>query len=180
MKLIVGLGNPGKEYHKTRHNVGFIVIDKYLGNVAWKEKFQAFYYKTNIDGNDVIFIKPVTYMNLSGKSVKSFMDYFKIKIEDILIIQDDLDMMMGTYKLKIDTSSGGHNGIKSIEEALNTKSFARLKIGILNELKKDSIDFVLGKMNEEETDILFNNNYNKIIDMFIKEGFLKTINQYKC
>ncbi len=101
MRLIVGLGNPGKEYEKTRHNVGFNIIDKYLekNNLKLeKEKFNGKYVKTNINGEEVIFLEPQTYMNNSGESVSAIMKFYKIKVEDILVIQDDLDMEIGkTY-----------------------------------------------------------------------------------
>lgn len=178
MKLIVGLGNPGKNYVNTRHNVGFMVIDSYI--TGWfKEKFQGLFLKTIVDGEEVIFLKPITYMNLSGNSIGRFMKYYKINIEDVLIVQDDLDMGIGTYKLKKNSSSGGHNGIKSIEKVLGTKDFARLKIGIKNQEINDVKDFVLNKFNKKEQDIINNIDTNKIIDMFIKYGYDYTINKYK-
>ena len=135
MKLIVGLGNPGKEYENTRHNIGFNVIDLYLkkNNLNLdKEKFNGKYLKTNINNEEVIFLEPQTYMNLSGDSVLKIMNFYKINIEDILIIQDDLDLDLGKIKLKEKSSSGGHNGIKDIEQKLGSNSFKRLKIGISN------------------------------------------------
>ena len=110
MKLVVGLGNPGNEYKNTRHNVGYIVVDNYLGSVLWQKKFQGLIYKKN----NTIFLKPTTYMNLSGISVKKVIDYYKIPIDNILIIHDDLDLPLGKYKIKFNSSSGGHNGIKSL------------------------------------------------------------------
>ncbi len=179
MKLIVGLGNPGKKYEHTRHNIGFMIVDKYLGDVNWQNKFNADYTKTRIFNEDVIFIKPQTYMNLSGDSVIKFIKYFDIDIENILVIQDDLDMNIGNYKLKKNSSSGGHNGIKSIENSIGSKAFARLKIGILNNFKHEVVDFVLGKLSEEDKNIIYNINCENIINMFIKEGFDNTINSYK-
>ncbi|MDE6292442.1 MAG: aminoacyl-tRNA hydrolase, partial [Bacilli bacterium] len=112
MKLIVGLGNPGKEYQSTRHNVGFMVLDSYLGEVKWSSKFNGLYYQTNINGEKYIFLKPQSYMNLSGGVIRKYVDYFKINIEDILVIQDDLDLSVGKIRIKINSSAGGHNGIK--------------------------------------------------------------------
>ena len=112
MKLIVGLGNPGKEYKNTRHNVGFDVVDEYLKkhnqNVN-KSKFEGMYSELIINGEKVIFLEPQKYMNLSGEVVRKYVDYFKINIEDILVIQDDLDQELGKIKLKQNSSSGGHN-----------------------------------------------------------------------
>ncbi len=179
MKLIVGLGNVGDKYEKTRHNVGFMVLDKYLTDAKWSEKDNALYYKKTINNENVIFIKPTTFMNLSGNAVLKYVNYYKIDVSDILVIQDDLDMEVGSYKLKKDSSSGGHNGIKSIENSLNSDAFPRLKIGILDNSKKDVIDFVLGKFSKKELELIFSIDFNKIIDMFITEGYDYTINKYK-
>ena len=131
MKLIVGLGNPGKEYERTRHNIGFMVLDNYLGNVKWSTKFNGLYYETNIKGEKYIFLKPLSYMNLSGGVVSQYVKFFKIDPTDILVIQDDLDLLTGNYRIKINSSAGGHNGIKDIINALGTNSFARLKIAVI-------------------------------------------------
>ena len=179
MKLIVGLGNPlslqnpGLNYFLTRHNVGFDVVDKYLNNHnlnANKNKFDGLYIDTTINGEKVIFLKPQKYMNLSGEVVKKFVDYFKINIEDILIIHDDLDQTVGSIKLKQNSSSGGHNGIKDIEKNLKTKDYKRLKIGISNNKQIDTKDYVLGHFSKEERQILDKSieiSQNIIDDFFI-------------
>lgn len=167
MKLIVGLGNPGKEYEKTRHNVGFNVIDLYLKENKLKldkEKFNGKYTKTTINGEDVIFLEPQTFMNNSGESVQAIMKFYKININDILVIQDDLDMEIGKIKLKEKSSSGGHNGIKSIEEHLGTEDYKRLKIGISNNKDIDTKDYVLGKFSKDDREIL-ENTYKTCIDI---------------
>ncbi len=167
MKLIVGLGNPGKEYEKTRHNVGFNVIDLYLKENKLKldkEKFNGKYTKTTINGEDVIFLEPQTFMNNSGESVSAIMKFYKININDILVIQDDLDMEIGKIKLKEKSSSGGHNGIKSIEEHLGTEDYKRLKIGISNNKDIDTKDYVLGKFSKDDREIL-ENTYKMCIDI---------------
>lgn len=179
MKLIVGLGNPGKKYDNTRHNIGFMLVDKYLSNPGYKDKFNADYYKTVIFGEDVIFIKPKTYMNLSGDSVLKFVKYYDVDINNVLVIQDDLDMIVGTFKLKRSSSAGGHNGIKSVISNLNTNEFARLKIGVLNETKSDTIDFVLGSFSKDDLNKINLIDTNFIIDLFIKEGFEQAIKKYK-
>lgn len=180
MKLIVGLGNPGKEYENTRHNVGFMVVDNYLKTSDWKQKFDGFYCIKNFDYEKVLFLKPTTYMNLSGFSVKKVMEYYNIDIKDILIIQDDLDIEIGKYKLKTNSSSGGHNGIKSIINSLNSDSFARLKVGISHDRSKDIIDYVLGKFSKTENKLLENNYaiFNQIIDSFIKYGIEETMKNF--
>jgi len=180
MKLIVGLGNPGKEYQNTRHNIGFMVLDDYLGNISWKEEKNGIIYKTKIRGEDVIFLKPTTFMNLSGHAVAHYLNYYKIDISNLLVIQDDLDLETGTIRLKNNSSSGGHNGIKSIIEQLNSKNFLRLKVGI-SKPKYDVINFVLSKFSKEEQEIL-NKNLNitkNIIDDFINnENIERLMNKY--
>lgn len=180
MKLIVGLGNPGKEYTNTRHNIGFMVIDHYLKNEAFQEKFKAQYCKKNIAGEIIYFVKPLTYMNLSGNSVREFVNFFNISLEDILVIQDDLDQPFGAYKLKKNSSSGGHNGIKSIIENLGSDSFLRLKIGIKNETCISKIDFVLKTFSSSELEQIkeMSETFDEIITSFITNGPDKTMNKY--
>lgn len=177
MKLVVGLGNPGKEYKNTRHNIGFYVLDEYLKKVDWKSKMECNFYSTEIKGEQVIFIKPLTYMNLSGLSVQKIVNFYKIDIDDILVIQDDLDMEVGTYKIKRNSSAGGHNGIKSIISELNTDKFARLKIGI-SKSKIIPVDkYVLGKFSSTELEMINKNieTYKQIIDLFIVDGIENTM-----
>ena len=180
MKLIVGLGNPDKEYDKTRHNVGFMVIDNYLGSVNWSNKFNALYCEKVINGEKIIFVKPLTYMNNSGNAVGEFVRYFNIDMKDILVIQDDLDLNVGDYKLKMHSSSGGHNGIKSIIASLGNQDFPRLKVGIGSVKKDEVIDYVLGKFSKSELEVLNElfNTFDKIINSFINEGIDKTMNVY--
>lgn len=180
MKLIVGLGNPDKEYDKTRHNVGFMVIDNYLGSVNWSNKFNALYCEKVINGEKIIFVKPLTYMNNSGNAVGEFVRYFNIDNKDVLVIQDDLDLNVGDYKLKMHSSSGGHNGIKSIIASLGNQDFPRLKVGIGSVKKDEVIDYVLGKFSKSELEVLNElfNTFDKIINSFINEGIDKTMNVY--
>lgn len=183
MKLIVGLGNPGKEYENTRHNIGFDIIDKYLRkeNIEIKKnKFNGLYAESNINSEKVIFLKPQKYMNLSGEVVRKYIDFFKIKPENILVIHDDLDQALGKIKLKQNSSSGGHNGIKNIELNLGTKNYKRLKIGISNNKSIDTKDYVLGKINKEERKIL-DESIDKcinIIDDYFNMSFMDLMNKY--
>lgn len=180
VKLIVGLGNPGKDYKNTRHNVGFFVIDNYLNTNDWKEKFNALYHETRINGEKVLFIKPLTFMNLSGDAVVKFVDYYNVNIDSILVIHDDLDLQFSTYKLKKNSSAGGHNGIKSIINRLNSQEFARLKIGVSHDRTIDTKDYVLGNFSKVEIDKLneMQKDFNKIIESFIIDGIDKTMNVY--
>jgi len=167
MKLIVGLGNPGKEYVNTRHNIGFNLLDVIASDKGLNfdsEKFNAKYTEVNIFGERVILIKPLSYMNLSGIVVRKYMDYFKISKDDILVIQDDLDMVLGKIKFVYNSSSGGHNGIKNIEEQISTREYVRLKIGISNNKDIDTKDYVLSKFSKADLEIL-DNTYSKLINL---------------
>lgn len=159
MKLIVGLGNPGKIYSNTRHNIGFEFVDflanKYNCSFKREEKFIADVFDISINGTKVIVAKPLTYMNLSGDSVKKIVSFYNISSDDILVIQDDLDMAFGKIRVVYDSSSGGHNGIKSITNCIGTSKYARFKIGILESDKNnDVVSFVLGKFDKEHQKIL--------------------------
>lgn len=157
MKLIVGLGNPGSEYEDTRHNVGFQYLDfvaKEKGFSFLRNKFNGCFVELSVNGEKVILLKPLSYMNLSGSVVARFVSFYKINIHDILIIQDDLDMRFGRVKIVNNSSSGGHNGIKDIERCLGSKDYVRLKIGIANDKSVDTKDYVLSKFTEDELNIL--------------------------
>ena len=162
-KLIIGLGNPGKEYNNTRHNIGFEMLD-YIYNGDYKEKFNGKYSEVIVNNNKIILVKPLSYMNLSGKVVKDFIKYYEVDINDILVIQDDLDMELGKIKFVYNSSNGGHNGIKDIINCLGTKEFLRLKIGISKNNNVDTRDFVLGKFSKKEEEII-NESYSKLKDL---------------
>ena len=165
MKIIVGLGNPGKEYENTRHNIGFEIINDFLGNIIWQQNSYGYYYKEK----NIIYLKPTTFMNLSGIAVNHFVKYYKIKQEDILIIHDDLDINIGLFKIKYNSSSGGHNGVQSILNSLKTSKLLRVKIGILNNKKIDSRDYVLGMFTKKEKETInqIKDSINNIINDFI-------------
>ena len=180
MKLIVGLGNPGREYKNTRHNIGFMVLDNFLGKVDWKIKQENYFYLAELNGEQVIFIKPITYMNLSGLAVSKIVKFYKIDEKDILVIQDDLDMAVGTYKIKRNSSSGGHNGIKSIITELHSDKFARLKIGIGKSNNIPIDKYVLSKFNDEDMNLINKNIevFNNIIRTFIENGIEEAMALY--
>lgn len=153
MRLIVGLGNPGKEYEHTRHNMGFDQIDLFASHhhVSFDcEKFGGKYCELSIHQEKVILLKPQRYINLSGEVIQKFMNFYKIPISNLLIICDDLDTPVGKIKLKKKGSSGGHNGLKNIEFHLHTNEYNRYKIGISNNKQMDGKDYVLGKLTKEE------------------------------
>ena len=183
MKLIVGLGNIGKEYKNTRHNMGFMLVDRYLEykNITdkFKEKFNAMYVETTINNEKVIFIKPTTYMNNSGIAVRAFVDFYKLNSEDILVISDDLDLDLGKFRLRRNGSSGGHNGLKSIISHLGTDNFKRLRIGISND-KDDVINYVLSKFSKKELneiDTMFDTLVDVLDDYFVMD-FTSLMSKY--
>lgn len=183
MKLIVGLGNPGKEYENTRHNIGFQTIDRYankLGISIMKSKFNGLFSETLINGEKVVLLKPQSYINLSGEVIRKFVDFYKISISDILIIHDDLDLAVGTYKIKKKGSSGGHNGLKNIELHLGTQEYKRIKIGISNNKNMDTKDYVLGKLSKEEEEKLndVKNTVLNILDDYFKVSFEELMSKY--
>ena len=151
MKLIVGLGNPGLKYKKTRHNVGFMAIDFYAlkNNLSFKSKYKGLYAEHTINGEKVIILKPQTYMNLSGDCVYEFVNYYNVDLTDILIIYDDVDFEVGTFKIKKGGSSAGHNGIKNIIKMLKTEDIARVRIGI-SKNTIPLIDYVLQKFDKND------------------------------
>lgn len=184
MKLIVGLGNPGKKYINTRHNVGFNFLDCYLDykNITdiWSKKFDGLYIQTSLNGEKVIFLKPQTYMNLSGNSVRKVMDYFNIEVEDLLVISDDLDLSIGNFKLRPSGTSGGHNGLKSIESSIGTNIYKRLKIGISNNKSIDAKDYVLGNISKEDIKVLKDlyRNLCGVLDDYFYMEFSELMNKY--
>ena len=152
MKLIVGLGNPGKEYEITRHNCGFRVIDSFAdaaGVDIDKEDFHGVYGRFKHNGEDIILFKPLTMMNLSGKAVQEIVHFFKIDIDDIVIIFDDMAIAPGALRLRNDGSSGGQKGMQNIIECLGTEKIKRIRVGI-GEPQFNSIDWVLGKPSGED------------------------------
>jgi len=151
--LIVGLGNIGDEYENTRHNIGFNVLDSLAAEygLQFKNDRLAAVAELKFKGRTLILIKPSTYMNLSGKAVNYWMQAEKISKENILVITDDLALPFGTLRLKGKGSDGGHNGLKNIQEILNTNEYARLRFGVGNQFSKGKqVDYVLGKWNDEE------------------------------
>lgn len=155
MKCIVGLGNPGKKYEQTRHNIGFMVIDELLkrnGITKMQKKFNCDYVMTNIGTEKVMLVKPQTFMNLSGEGVRPLIDYFDIEVADTLVIYDDLDLPVGKIRLREKGGHGGHNGIRSLLAHLDSKDFKRLRIGIGRPADETPIvNYVLQKFPKHES-----------------------------
>lgn len=164
MKMIVGLGNPGKEYENTRHNLGFIVLDNFAksyGVLDFKKKFNGLYAEIFVSGEKVILVKPLSFMNLSGEVVVEFANYFKIDISDILVISDDLDLPFLSYRLRLFGSCGGHNGLRNIEKCLGSNQFKRFRIGISLDKSVDTVSYVLERFSLSD---------KKLIDEFLPKS----------
>ena len=154
MKLIVGLGNPGKQYELTRHNVGFLCIDqiekKHNLTFKFESSFNAMVATSLVGGEKCIFVKPQTYMNLSGEAIGKILKYYKVDIADMLVIYDDMDIPLGALRLREKGSAGGHNGIKSIIAHTGTQEFKRIRVGISGHANIEAKDYVLGRFSKDE------------------------------
>lgn len=185
MKLIVGLGNPGKKYADTRHNIGFNVIDRLANNLAIKldkRKFQAEFGMGIIRGEKVMLCKPQTYMNLSGEAVRPLLEYYGIDIDDMLVIYDDLDFAPGKLRLRQKGSAGGHNGMKSIIYHVGSEKFKRLRFGIGRppHPRMQVVDYVLARFQPEERSAI-NESIEKAAqacEKWITTPFAEVMNEY--
>lgn len=192
-KLIVGLGNPGKEYLKTRHNIGFLFLDMLVNNLQQKENLSALFefqkkFKSEVavirkEEVKIIFTKPNTFMNKSGEAVKELMSFYKIKPKNLLLIHDDLDLPFGTIRISKDRGPAGHNGVESVIKELGTKNFSRIRSGIFSENKKQTSGekFVLDNFSKEEMALINSTLCKKMEKMlwnFVEEGFFATANKY--
>lgn len=184
MKLIAGLGNPGKQYEHTRHNIGFEVIDELssrLGIPLNQSKFQGYYGIGMCKGQKVVLLKPLTYMNLSGESIRALMDYYHIQVENLVVIYDDLDLPVGKIRLRQKGSAGGHNGIKSAIAHLGTQEFNRIRIGIDRPVPGMSVpDYVLGRFRKEELVTLESavKKSASACEAWLEKPFLQVMNEY--
>lgn len=185
--LIVGLGNPGKEYEDTRHNIGFLVLDELCRQwgLTWKEdkRFYGFIAKGNVDDETVVLLKPTTYMNESGRSVRRVLDFYKWKPETLLVIVDDIALPFGDLRFKTKGSSGGHNGLKSVQAHTGTQQYYRLRMGIGDRRSGTLTGHVLGKFSQREREALdsFLQKGTKLTESFVRgedaETLMASVNQ---
>ncbi|WP_071458813.1 aminoacyl-tRNA hydrolase [Bacillus massilinigeriensis] len=184
MKLIVGLGNPGKQYERTRHNIGFEVVDEVSRrfNIPLNQaKFKGVFGAGILNGEKVILLKPLTYMNLSGESIRPLMDYYDIPPEDLLVIYDDLDLPTGRIRLREKGGAGGHNGIKSTIAHVGTQEFKRIRVGISRPQNGMAVvDYVLGRFTPEEQAGMQEaaKKSAKACELWLNEPFLKVMNEF--
>jgi PTH1 family peptidyl-tRNA hydrolase len=156
LKIIFGLGNPGKKYKNTRHNVGYMVVEKIGEGVRFKRsiKLEAYLGEKEVEGEKVLLVKPTTFMNNSGICVKKTIEYYQICFKDFLVIYDDVDLPLGKIRFRKKSSSGGHKGIKSIIEILGSEEINRLRIGIGKREGEDLVEYVLSEFSSQEKEIL--------------------------
>jgi len=184
MFLIVGLGNPEGEYARTRHNMGFDAINKIASNNKIeinKNKFNSLYGTGTIEGEKVVLLKPQTYMNLSGNAVRDFMNFYKIKENELIVIYDDLDIEPGFIKIRKKGSSGTHNGMKSVVHEIQSENFARVRVGIGNpKYKNDLLNYILTRIPDEEYKVLqeATDIAAKAVNEIIKNGIESAMNKY--
>ncbi len=181
MKLIVGLGNPGKKYQATKHNIGFMCLDHYADQQKLKFKKDNKFKGEVVKSGNLVLLKPHTFMNLSGQSIRAILDYYDIDVEDVLIIYDDLALPLGKLRLREKGSAGGHNGIKSVIAHTGTQEFKRVRIGIDANPLIDTKDYVLGKFSKQERKELDNSIEmvsNIIEDFKSNQEFTLIMNKY--
>lgn len=182
IKLIVGLGNPGLEYELTRHNIGWLALDalSFESDLNWKDKFKGQYADKSFEGEKVFFLKPKTFMNLSGESVQPLCQFFKITPQEILVVYDEIDLPFGQIMFKKGGGLAGHNGLKSIAKCLGTQDFYRLRMGVSRPKHGSVSNWVLGRWSQEEMDQLspYLDGVSKAFDLLLKNGFERAANKY--
>ena len=181
MRLVVGLGNPGRKYNKTKHNVGFMCLDLYAKKHGLKFKKENKFSGESLKSGDLVLLKPHTFMNLSGDSIQKIMRFYDVQIENVMIIYDDLSLPLGKIRLREKGSAGGHNGIKSVIQHVKTNEFKRIKVGIDSNPMIETKNYVLSKFSKQETKIMNESveTVTNIIEDFSKsEDFVKIMNKY--
>lgn len=183
MYVIAGLGNPGKKYENTRHNMGFLTVDRLAEKHSIKVskiKHKALIGDGNISGQRVLLVKPQTYMNLSGDSLREIMSYYNIDIEKLIVIYDDLDLETGALRIRKKGSAGSHNGMKSVVSQLQSKDFPRIRIGIGKSGGLDWKEFVTGRVGKQEGDILADTiaRAASAAECILEKGIDRAMNEY--
>lgn len=183
MKLVFGLGNPGREYERTRHNVGFQILDvlaRRYNTFFSAHKYKALAARVRIGDDTVILIKPTTFMNLSGEAVAPIVRFYKVPLEHILVVYDDLDLPLGVLRLRPKGGAGGHKGLKSVIQHLGSNEFPRLRVGIGRPPgRMDAADFVLSPFNEDEEEIMaiVREEAADAIELWVREGLERAMNK---
>lgn len=185
MKIVVGLGNPGRRYEGTRHNVGYAVADslaKGPGATKFQNRFQADVAELNEDGQKILLVKPETFMNLSGHSVRQAVDFYQLPLEDLLVVCDDINLPLGKLRFRARGTHGGHNGLKDIQSHLGTTVYSRLRIGVGAPPEEKAIDYVLGRFRPSERPAIEDAlaTAAQAVMYWVREGIAPSMNQYNA
>ena len=186
-RLIVGLGTPGREYARTRHNAGFMVLETWTrrGRAEWifEKRFNAQLAWADVDDSRVLFCRPETFMNASGEAVGAVMGFYRLALDQVLVVVDDADLPLGELRMRIQGSSGGHHGLESIEQHLGTRQFARLRVGIgrKDPVQREITDYVLARFQPEEAPLLQQvlDRAADQVDCWARRGAARAMNQFK-
>jgi PTH1 family peptidyl-tRNA hydrolase len=183
MKLVAVLGNPGAQYEHSRHNIAWQMLEKlsFYDELDWQNKFKGEFAVHSSSGEKVFFLKPLTYMNRSGESIREITAFFKISIEDILVVHDELELDFGVVGFKRNGGLAGHNGLRSTAASLGTRDFDRLRLGISRPNHSDITSYVLGEFSEEEQAVLpaYLEEAASLLELFLTEGFDSAKEQFK-
>jgi PTH1 family peptidyl-tRNA hydrolase len=186
MKLVVGLGNPGRKYDGTRHNVGFVVIDSLASGSdvgSFSERFDADIAEWRRDDDKILLMKPLTFMNLSGRAVRQVVDFYQVELSDVLVVCDDMSLPLGKLRFRARGTHGGHNGLRDIQQHLGTNEYARLRLGVdVPDTNRDAVDHVLGKFKPSEKPVMEDalQLATQAAAMWVKQGIQKCMNQYNA
>lgn len=185
MKVIVGLGNPGKKYEGTRHNVGFMVVDAVAagpGVSTWQSRFEGSIAEWREDERRVLLVKPETFMNLSGRCVRQVMDFYQVEPTDLLVVCDDFNLPLGKLRFRARGTHGGHNGLRDIQSHLGTNEYGRLRIGVGAPEEGEAVDHVLGKFRPSERPIMEESLARAVEGtvQWVREGIDRCMNQYNA
>jgi len=185
MKVVVGLGNPGTKYRGTRHNVGFAVIDSLAagsGVGRFQDRFQAEMAEWMTGSDKVLLVKPLTFMNLSGRSVRQVMDFYQAPLEDLLVVCDDVNLPLGKLRFRARGTHGGHNGLRDLQNHLGTTQYSRLRIGVDAPGTEDMIDHVLGRFKPGERQVVEEAVAKAAqgVDLWVRQGIQGCMNQYNA
>jgi len=183
MKVIVGMGNPGKRYAATRHNIGFAVVDSLAESPnaeRFRERFQAEIAELRENGETILLIKPLTFMNLSGQAVRQIMDFYQVALPDLLVVCDDINLPLGKLRFRAKGTHGGHNGLRDIQNHLGTNEYPRLRIGVDAPDSDDAVDHVLGRFRPVELPLIEEaiSKAVQAVALWWKEGIGECMNQY--
>lgn len=183
MRIVVGLGNPGSRYKGTRHNVGFAVIDVLAESAQcdrFRNRFQADLAELREDGQTILLVKPQTFMNLSGQSVRQVVDFYQASTADLLVVCDDINLPLGKLRFRAGGSHGGHNGLRDIQNHLGTSAYNRLRIGVGAPDEDDAVDHVLGRFRPSEAPVIEEAVGRAVqgVAQWWKEGIQKCMNEY--